>query len=172
MLPGGRRRGQHRQAAAALLLLLHGHAAHKKDRYRRFLDRIHAAVVSERARIREENDVNEKENLKSNARPWRGFIHVLCPWCSEEISLCMNTPITALTCKVCQNSIDLPRPTRAYINCECGCHGRYLTNRMDELFEIPCINCGSPNPVFYHHSKHTYLPISWLPKHRRNTKKK
>lgn len=115
--------------------------------------------------------MSEKDDMKSGIKPWQGFAHVLCPWCGAEDSFCLRQPTTTLTCKVCRNAMDLPRATRAYINCECGFNGKYSTNRVDDMFEIPCIKCGSPNPVSYHHGKQSYLPVGWLPKYRRGKRK-
>lgn len=115
--------------------------------------------------------MSKEKNVYPDIKPWQGFVHILCPWCGAEDSFCMKQPTTTLTCRVCQNSMDLPRATRAYINCECGFNGKYSTNRVDDLFEIPCVRCGSPNLVSYHRGKQSYLPVGWLPKYRRGKRK-
>lgn len=115
--------------------------------------------------------MSEKEKVYQTPEPWRGFVHALCPWCGAEQTTCLKQPTTMLVCQACRRVTDLPKATRAYINCECGYNGKYSTNRVDDLFEIPCVRCGSLNPVSYHHEKQSYLPVGWLPKYRRGRRK-
>ena len=40
--------------------------------------------------------------------------------------------------------------------CECGKRWRYLTNITEDSFEMNCLHCGSPIPVFWNDSKKKY----------------
>lgn len=114
--------------------------------------------------------MSEKHYTPFDVKPWSGFIHILCPWCGTESTFCLRDHKTELVCRACDRPMDLPRGTKVYINCECGFDFRYRTNRVDDMFEIPCVKCGTPNPVVYHHAKRSYLPADWMPKHLKGKK--
>ena len=120
--------------------------------------------------------MDEKEKVRQDIEPWEGFAHILCPWCGAEDSFHVKKPTTVLTCRMCRRTIDLPQGTRVTVNCECGFKMKALTNRTDDMFEVPCVNCGNPNSVVYRPDKKRYLPVSYMPKYlqraRSRTKKK
>ena len=80
-------------------------------------------------------------------RPWSGFVHIRCDHFHKESTVCLRTPTRRYECRECGNTMDLPNATVAYINCECGFNGRYITNVTDWFFDIPCAQCGRPNTV-------------------------
>ena len=43
--------------------------------------------------------------------------------------------------------------------CECGKRWRYLTNLTQDSYELNCIHCGSPIPVFFNDKKGKYETI-------------
>lgn len=110
--------------------------------------------------------------MENNARPWKGFVHILCPACSAEITTCLREPATQFVCRECGHKIDLPAAVKAYTNCDCGVVGTYLTNRRSGVFEVPCNRCGSPNAMTYHPGKGYFVPVGYKPKHLRPQKKK
>lgn len=105
-------------------------------------------------------------------RPWSGFVHIRCDHCHKESTVCLRTPTRQYACRECGNSMDLPDSTTAYINCECGFNGRYITNVTDWFFDIPCAQCGRPNTVKYLPGKNIYVPIDQAPKRRKPKAKK
>lgn len=105
-------------------------------------------------------------------RPWSGFVHIRCDHCHKESTVCLRTPTRQYACRECGNSMDLPDATVAYINCECGFKGRYITNVTDWFFDIPCAQCGAPNTVKYNPGKNVYIPIDYAPKRKKARGKK
>ncbi len=90
---------------------------------------------------------------------YSGFVHIRCDHCHKETTTCLRTPTHEYICRSCGERMELTDLTRAYINCECGCDGRYLTNISDWLFDIPC-RCGMPNTVKYLPGKDIYVPAN------------
>lgn len=105
-------------------------------------------------------------------RPWSGFVHIRCDHCHKESTVCLRTPTRQYECRECGTTMDLPGATVAYINCECGFNGRYITNVTDWFFDIPCAQCGRPNTVKYNPGKNVYIPIDHTPKRKKARGKK
>lgn len=94
---------------------------------------------------------------------YSGFVHIRCDYCHNETTTCLRTPTHEYICRSCGQKTELTDLTRAYINCECGTDGRYLTNIGDWMFDIPC-RCGMPNAVKYLPGKDVYVPVNQVPK--------
>lgn len=105
-------------------------------------------------------------------RPWSGFVHIRCDHCHKESTVCLRTPTRQYMCRECGNTMNLPDSTTAYINCECGFKGRYITNITDWFFDIPCVQCGRPNTVKFLPGKNFYIPIDSVPKWKKSKAKK
>ena len=110
------------------------------------------------------SDAENRVESSTEAVPlWHGFVHIRCDHCHKETTTCLRTPTREYICRSCGHQMLLPNPTTAYINCECGFNGRYLTNISDWLFDIPCV-CGIPNTVKYLPGKDIYVPVNQGPK--------
>lgn len=87
----------------------------------------------------------------------RGFLYVRCPKCGKEHGFCTKSPITESTCKDCGEKFQLPeKMTPVEFTCECGHSFKYLTNITDAEFDIPCMDCGTPNAVMFHKIDNRY----------------
>lgn len=93
---------------------------------------------------------------------YSGFVHIRCDRCHKETTTCLRTPTREYICRACGQKTELADLTRAYISCECGAKGRYLTNIGDWMFDIPC-RCGMPNAVKYLPVKDVYVPADQIP---------
>ena len=89
---------------------------------------------------------------------YTGFLYIRCPGCGEERGFCSKYPITDAICKKCGKRIHLPEElARVSFRCECGRTYRYLTNITDPMFDIPCMECGTPNAVVLNHKTGSYI---------------
>lgn len=79
---------------------------------------------------------------------YTGFLYIRCEHCEHDNGFCVKSPITESRCRDCGEKTVLENLHRAYFTCECGRHFGYLTNITDPMFEIKCIECGTPNAVF------------------------
>ena len=79
---------------------------------------------------------------------YTGFLYLRCPKCGKERGFCTRFPATESQCRDCGEKTPLKNLHKVHFTCECGKHFSYLTNITDPMFEIKCIDCGTPNPVF------------------------
>lgn len=93
------------------------------------------------------------------AAGYTGFLHIQCPECGEISSFCAKKPIKEYTCKNCGAHEKLENLTSLYVDCECGRHSIYRTNRPEEMFDIACIDCGAPVAVEWNDKKGIYQTI-------------
>lgn len=106
----------------------------------------------------------EIENLtepqeKPEKTGYTGFLHIVCPECGESASFCTKSPVTERTCRKCGHNIQLEELVEVNMDCECGKHSRYKTNSKEQMFEINCINCGTPVAMNWNEKKKTYQTI-------------
>lgn len=101
--------------------------------------------------------------------PYKGFLYIKCPKCGNTRGIYAKTETECYRCKTCGSTSDLP-PYLAilYVNCECGKDFKYLTNVKDKMFDVSCMNCGSP--VATHYNERTGVYESIRPIYRRKKK--
>jgi len=91
---------------------------------------------------------------------YRGFLYIKCPKCGEARGFNAKNEIGRYYCNSCGTSSELPANlTPLFVNCECGRRFKYMTNITEDLFDIPCLNCGSPVPVQYNPRSNSYETI-------------
>lgn len=93
-------------------------------------------------------------------KKYTGFLYIKCPECGAEKGFCSKKGTGGIHCDVCGCNKDFEEPLKPmYVNCECGGRFKYMTNKSEEMFDVTCINCGSPVPVQYNHKKEIYETI-------------
>jgi len=91
---------------------------------------------------------------------YRGFLYIKCPKCGEARGFNAKNEVSRYYCNSCGTSSELPANlTPLFVNCECGRRFKYMTNITEDLFDIPCLNCGSPVPVQYNPRSNSYETI-------------
>lgn len=91
---------------------------------------------------------------------YKGFLYIKCPKCGEARGFNAKNEISRYYCNSCGASCELPADlTPLFVNCECGRRFKYMTNITEDLFDIPCLNCGSPVPVQYNPRSNSYETI-------------
>ena len=91
---------------------------------------------------------------------YTGFLHVKCPDCGNTVSFCTKKGVIGVNCNECGCRELFEEPLKpVHIKCECGKQSKYMTNRTEEMFDIECINCGTPVAVKYNAKKGIYETI-------------
>lgn len=99
----------------------------------------------------------EEKQLK---QLYKGFLHIRCPECGAEKGFCSKNGTDNIHCDQCGYEEKFKEPlTPMYVNCECGAGFKYLTNKKEEMFDIPCLKCGAPVPIRYNGKKKIYETI-------------
>ncbi len=90
-----------------------------------------------------------------------GFAHLTCEHCGETVTTCLKQKISTFVCPHCGEKTELEEDgiRQVYAECECGKSARYITNSTEALFDIPCINCGSPVAVGWNKQKRCYSTV-------------
>ena len=105
----------------------------------------------------EPSEPEHKEEPSSNEpRKYRGFLVVKCEHCGKTKGFLARQEISNYRCDDCGGITPLGDLVPLTALCECGKRWRYMTNMTDDSFEINCIHCGSPIPVFWNDKKHKY----------------
>lgn len=103
-----------------------------------------------------ESEPEHTEEPSSNEpRKYRGFLVVKCQHCGRTKGFLARQEISNYKCD-CGGITPLGDLVPLTALCECGKRWRYMTNLTDDSFEINCIHCGSPIPVFWNDKKHKY----------------
>ncbi len=79
---------------------------------------------------------------------YTGFLYIRCPKCGKERGMCAKFPMSEYTCRDCGKKTELENLHKVHFTCECGKYFSYFTNIEDDMFEIACLDCGTPNTVF------------------------
>lgn len=117
---------------------------------------IHEAIQRQEA-VNETKNTWEQECFEKG---YKGFMYIRCPKCGEIRGFNAKKESRSFICKECgivtyfEESLK-----RLYLNCECGRRFTYWTNMTEEMFDIPCIECGMPVPVIYNHKKNIYETV-------------
>ena len=96
-----------------------------------------------------------EEPSSNEPRKYRGFLVVKCQHCGHTKGFLARQEISNYKCD-CGGITPLGDLVPLTALCECGKRWRYMTNMTDDSFEINCIHCGSPIPVFWNDKKHKY----------------
>lgn len=96
-----------------------------------------------------------EEPSSNEPRKYRGFLVVKCEHCGKTKGFLARQEISNYKCD-CGGITPLGDLVPLTALCECGKRWRYMTNMKDDSFEINCIHCGSPIPVFWNDKKHKY----------------
>lgn len=91
-------------------------------------------------------------------RKYKGFLYIQCEKCQEVKGFCPKEPISVNRCK-CGYETELKDLVPLWVHCECGKRFKYMTNMDEFLFDINCIECGSPVPVKWNKNKRLYETI-------------
>lgn len=124
--------------------------------------------------VREPDDLEEKagyqvgdlledipaEKAESPGDGYKGFLYIKCPSCGAVRGQCSKKGMHRIHCDNCGCNEPFTEPlTPMFVNCECGARFRYMTNMKEDMFDITCINCGSPVPIKYNGKKMIYQTI-------------
>lgn len=91
---------------------------------------------------------------------YKGFLYIRCPECGTVKGFCTKELQEGCHCFECGADIPFTEElVPLYVNCQCGRYFRYMTNMSDEVFDINCIDCGSPVAVQYNAKKKIYETI-------------
>lgn len=118
-------------------------------------------AIQPRSKVLEENITEDKPYKKLDGlHQYKGFLHVKCPECGDIRGFCAKEPMEGFHCFEC--GADIPFTDKLvplYIDCQCGRGFKYMTNITDDMFDIDCIECGSPVAVQYNTKKKIYETI-------------
>ena len=99
----------------------------------------------------------EKEDTEHT---YKGFLYIHCPECGAEKGQCSKKGMHSIHCDNCGCNEEFTEPLiPMYVNCECGGRYKYMTNKKEEMFDIPCLSCGAPVPIRYNRKKNIYETI-------------
>lgn len=101
------------------------------------------------------------EELQQNSRKGKylhsGFMYLKCQKCGAEKGFCSKKSIDGYYCESCRTFTEFQEPLKKLsLRCECGSKFSYLTNMIEQSFDIECLNCGSPVAVKYNQKKGEY----------------
>lgn len=106
----------------------------------------------------EAEDAGSSGHKNSDAHS--GFLYIKCAHCGAERAYCQKAPSEYSICKRCGSRTYFTEPLKQIlVSCECGQRSRYLTNMTDDMFDIQCIDCGSPVAVKYNQKTKCYETI-------------
>ena len=115
--------------------------------------------------IEPEEKADTEPNGKTEIEPenqikYKGFIYWKCADCGHVRGLCLKKESKGIHCMNCSSDHLFKEPLKPlYAQCECGSHFRYMTNMDEEIFDMECIDCGSPIPIKWNGNKKIYETI-------------
>lgn len=89
---------------------------------------------------------------------YKGFLYLQCKDCGKFKGFMPKTPISKYHCD-CGSITYLNHMRVMRVDCKCGQKFKYLTNSLDSMLSIDCINCGSPVDLEFHERKQEYVTI-------------
>jgi len=106
-------------------------------------------------------DDDDQEVDMEKGKTFKGFVHIECEHCGEIISTCLKHGQRYFECKKCGQPTKMTTDNmrKVDLRCQCGNVSYYHTNRIDGMFEIDCINCGTPVAVEWNRKKKGYVTI-------------
>ena len=91
---------------------------------------------------------------------YKGFVYIKCPACGKERGTCFKKESDHYHCDGCGSRSEFERPlVPLWVNCECGKRFKYFTNMTDPMFDINCLDCGTPVAVKWNEDKQIYETI-------------
>ena len=88
---------------------------------------------------------------------YKGFMHLECPDCKQVSSFFKKEPKDHFHCKHCgKKHVFTEELVPMWVNCDCGKTFKYMTNRVDPMFDIACVECGSLVTVKWNGKKKVY----------------
>lgn len=100
-----------------------------------------------------------KLNIERTPEEYKGFLLIKCDKCGAVKGFCAKTPITASRCE-CGGRTELNDLKPLHLKCKCGSSFTYKTNITDEVFDYPCLKCGSPVDLELNKRRDTYVTIA------------
>ena len=88
--------------------------------------------------------IKESRAPLDNQEAYKGFLRIRCEVCGDIRGFCSKKPIRQswCSCGECTPLIDL---NTIYANCSvCGHTWKYMTNNVEPMDEITCLECGAP----------------------------
>lgn len=120
--------------------------------------------------IRRQFEIKDKDGNVIKNPKYRGFVIIECENCHETRSFNAKVAMSEYKCK-CGHETPLTDVVPATAICECGKRWRYSTNKKESSFEINCLHCGSPIPLFYNERETKYETVfENEPPHKKNKK--
>lgn len=135
---------------------------------------IKAPKKGETEEVAEATDAPDDKVVEDNEPPqkYKGFLLIKCEHCGEVRGFNTRNEISEYKCD-CGGTTQLGHLIPFTALCECGKRWRYMTNLTEESYELNCIHCGSPIPVFYNDRKRKYETLlESLPTHKKGKKGK
>lgn len=89
-------------------------------------------------------DLKKSSTSLVEKKAYKGFLHIRCEVCGKFKEFCIKNPITKSKC-ICGEYTPLIDLSEMYANCGvCGHTWKYLTNNVEPMDEIMCLECGAP----------------------------
>lgn len=114
-----------------------------------------ATVEEPTEEVSEPECSNTPVEEEAEPRKYRGFLLIKCKHCGEVRGFNSRNDISSYKCD-CGGETPLGKLVPLTALCECGKRWRYLTNLTTDSYEMNCIHCGSPIPVFFNEKKGKY----------------
>ena len=89
---------------------------------------------------------------------YKGFLYLQCKDCGKFKGFMPKTPIHKYHCD-CGSTTYLNSMRVMRVECKCGQKFKYLTNALDSVITMDCMNCGSPIDLEFHERKQEYVTI-------------
>lgn len=100
------------------------------------------------------------EQNKKAPEQYKGFLHLRCEECGATHTFCAKTPMRYYKCAVCGHHTELSALDRMELICECGSRSSYMTNEMEEVFDVNCVHCSAPVAMAWHAGRRRYMPCN------------
>jgi hypothetical protein len=106
-------------------------------------------------------DIGRAMSVQKAAPLAIGFVYLRCPVCGETRGFNAKQELVQFHCNSCGSNSDMAQfnLVNLYSFCKCGRTWHYVTNMTDEMFDIPCLDCGNPVPVVFNAKSGAYETI-------------